>query len=223
MPKTIAMNSVHDDYRIFENVLEYTQGAFSDLCKLYYNETPFKTRLIIPSYSAGEVRISEQEMRFSFVCQIEKQSKPFHYSVETPTSESYKFLGKNGRSASTDLTLYDDHKIKLANVEFKAHNPAPAAVNKDIEKLCKEGVPGAWIHLFKNMDRGTVIALFNKIQSGILMHGVPKSPFFLAIGVLEKKLLIARKYLDPKLLINKSALRRDTLTLSEAGKSTSQG
>jgi hypothetical protein len=41
-------------------------------------------------------RVSEQEARFLFIRELEKQQHSFYYSVETPTEQAYCFSGNDG-------------------------------------------------------------------------------------------------------------------------------
>lgn len=75
------------------------------------------SRLIFPKKRDESIRVSEQEVRFLLVRELElhKVDHGFYYSVETPTEGLYKFSegGKIidlktglGQSANIDLTLY---------------------------------------------------------------------------------------------------------------------
>lgn len=131
-------------------------------------------RLIVPAYSGGESRVSEQEARFAFVEALSGTS--VYYSVETPTKGKYCFKGTSGneRSAQTDLTLYVANGGQLnhwVNVEFKKGNAPDAEIMKDIEKLIKEQslcpIIGNWFHLLENADRGTFNSLFGKLEKAM--------------------------------------------------------
>lgn len=113
------------------------------------------------------VRISEQEARI--VCCNLLASQKTYYSVETPTKKRYVQKGKKpeGISAQTDLTIFGFEGQcfhRLVNIEFKAHNPTPENIRKDIEKLVREGIQGNWFHLLENTDGGTFKALFRKFE-----------------------------------------------------------
>ena len=120
-------------------------------------------RLILPKRRSGQIRISEQEARFLYCGLLNTLN--YYYSVETPTEQVYQQTGQEWGSAASDLSLYV-HRVdgfkKIANVEFKAHNPAVGYIRKDIEKLIKEGIIGNWFHTIKNVDRGTFPSLFAK-------------------------------------------------------------
>ncbi len=114
-------------------------------------------------FSKREVRISEQEARLHFIKVLD--SSDYYYSIETPTEQPYQFSGKKPISANTDLTIYTMEKKslkKLINVEFKSGNPEPKQIDKDIEKLIREGYPGNWFHLLKTANSGTLPSLSKK-------------------------------------------------------------
>ncbi len=125
------------------------------------NPQGLSPRLILPKKRSGEIRISEQESRILY-CGLLNTSN-YYYSIETPTEEVYQQTGKTSQSASSDLSLYGydgkDFK-KVANVEFKAHNPVTEQIRKDIEKIIKEGITGNWFHTLKSINRGTLPSLF---------------------------------------------------------------
>jgi len=116
-----------------------------------------------------ERRISEQELRFVFVDEFLKRCKEgYYYSVETPTEKKYSF-GKcfcdirvdkyDGQSALSDMMIYKREKEKYTrnlNIEFKYANVELSHIAKDILKLLHENQNGAFIHLLKNTDSGTL-------------------------------------------------------------------
>lgn len=140
-----------------------------------------------------KIRISEQEARF-LMCNILNKSDYF-YSIETPTTNLYRFSGKGERSAAMDLTLwqYNGKKFeRLVNIEFKAHNVAEENIRKDIEKLVKENICGNWFHFLKNIDSGTLPVLFEKFINSF--HSLQnelnitlKKEIVFTFCVLEKK------------------------------------
>jgi len=91
----------------------------------------------------------------------------YYYSIETPTVQSYQLTGQAAQSALSDLSLYTYNGSfeKVANIEFKAHNPPQEHIRKDIEKLIREKIQGNWFHLLKNIDSGTLQALFTKFTA----------------------------------------------------------
>jgi hypothetical protein len=112
------------------------------------------SRLIFPQYRCGnhtnKKRISEQEARLLFIRELDKEKDVF-YSIETPTTKSYKFSDKEdkkyepkivsveegGQSASFDLTIYNAQFKRVHFLEFKNGNVN--TYKKDFLKLlCDE-------------------------------------------------------------------------------------
>ena len=155
----------------------------------------FSPRVIFPlKRDKKTVRISEQEARI--ICCSLLNNLSLHYSVETPTCETYVQKGKKpgGMSAQTDLTIFgfDGQRFnRLVNIEFKAHNTTPANIRKDIEKLVREGIQGNWFHLLENTDGGTFKALFRKFEASFHdnSHGYHNTliSIVFCFCVLEKK------------------------------------
>ena len=142
-----------DINKYLTNLVEETS---KELLKIYFDNTvDRKTKLIFPKIRKEEKRISEQEMRFTFLNLHEKDtSSNLTYSVETPTDKLYSFTGKGKRRASTDVTFYQNNG-KVLNMEFKAHNAKQDSISKDIEKLVRENCDGAWIQILKNENNDT--------------------------------------------------------------------
>jgi hypothetical protein len=136
------------------------------------------SKLIFPPYrETEERRVSEQEARFLFVKQLEKQ-KEFYYSVETPTSKKYRFgenpehprISDNGRSGSMDVSLYKTKAGKpVSHIEFKAHNVKTHGFLKDFVKLRYENdgskLTNYFVHIIKTYDKGTINSLIEKYNS----------------------------------------------------------
>jgi hypothetical protein len=83
------------------------------------------------------------------------------FCIETPTSQVYQFTGSQGLAAQTDVTAYSPTGDPLWNIEFKAHGfsqdrKGKLGVQKDIEKLLCEAVPGFWFHTFKAVNNSTL-------------------------------------------------------------------
>lgn len=108
-----------------------------------FNEKPL-SRIIFPMKRNEPVRISEQELRFIFVEQLNKEISSgwdVFYSVETPTKDTYRFkniepqIDPNGQSASFDLVIHDKDYKRIALIEFKANNADTHEHQKDFVKL----------------------------------------------------------------------------------------
>lgn len=97
-----------------------------------------------------ETRVSEQELRFIFVEQLNKEigeegkNWDVYYSVETSTLDSYYFKGENpdrkdgGQSANFDLVIHGSNFKRIALIEFKANNLVEHEYKKDFAKLNNE-------------------------------------------------------------------------------------
>ncbi|NLL61245.1 MAG: hypothetical protein GX240_00425 [Candidatus Atribacteria bacterium] len=169
------------------------------------NEKPtgLSPRLIFPvKRIQHEIRISEQEARILY-CNILNNLNYF-YSIETPTDKRYKHTGNTEVSALSDLSIYKNtcdkknhqnyYFDKLANIEFKAHNPAEKNIEKDIEKLVKEGIDGNWVHILKNINSATLPVLFQKFINSIkeCSKKFDKISILFGITVLDKKFSIIK-------------------------------
>jgi len=145
------------------------------------------SRLIFPKYCCGKhegkKRVSEQESRLLFIRELEKE-KEFYYSIETPTTKSYKFSNKGekesepnivavdsgGRSASFDLTLYDVNYERKHFIEFKNGNVS--TVKKDFLKLlCDDnGKENYFINIIERDDLSkgdTLESIKDKYQTAV--------------------------------------------------------
>jgi hypothetical protein len=100
------------------------------------------------------VRISEQELRFIFVEQLNIEigsngsNWDVYYSVETPTIKKYYFkknpprCDKDGQSANFDLVIHNSFFERIALIEFKANNPDIHDYQKDFVKLTNKDEKG---------------------------------------------------------------------------------
>lgn len=171
--------------QIFENLLELNQISAYELIKTYFKEDGKKTSLVFPTKRDGKVRFSEQELRFTMTNLFDTNNYlKLTYSVETPTEKDYSFKGAGRRSASSDLTFYENN-VKILNIEHKAHNPGQDTINKDIEKLVNEEYLGAWCHIFRNENSGTLNSIFNKLKIAFKKHGAPKKPIYFSFLILQ--------------------------------------
>jgi hypothetical protein len=197
---------------MFEDIKEINRRLFNDIWNLS-DTSPnsikgLSPKLIIPKKRDESNRISEQEARFLFTSLL--NSFNYYYSVETPTEEGYCQTGTKPISAASDLSLYKNvyengNSIlkKILNIEFKAHNPPPKDIKKDIEKLLREDVPGCWNHLLKNADSGTISTLFRKFEKSISdvikeTTGVINKKILFSICIIEKKLAIQKLLIIPE-------------------------
>ncbi len=182
-------NTVNIDDIIKETI----KSSFEILKELIKNGFSEKTKLIIPNYqnnkrknsnSDDEIRVSEQELRFIFVEQLNKTlPEGFYYSIETPTNKKYKFSekGKNckpvrnvGKSGNFDLTIQaiqDEEKQIVAIVEFKSKSASPHSYAKDLCKLWnkEEGLGSDplryFINVFDTMEKQTQDKFVQKITN----------------------------------------------------------
>lgn len=151
------------------------------------NKTPqhLETRLIFPrcsvSHRNGEIRVSEQELRFLFVEQFNKyctdNNLSLGYSIETPTEYRYSFskeeepqkVNNGGESASIDLCIHDERLERVAMIEFKALNPKEKEFAKDFCKLREERVkydiPTFFFLIIDGCNEGTRKSIRSKIVS----------------------------------------------------------
>lgn len=151
-----------------DHINEITELAFAKLqySYVYHREKPKDnqlvsaseedcfTRLVFPSYSNEnyDIRISEQELRFSFVeafCQYCKSNNVnLYYSIETPTRGKYSGFSKTkdeqnpipqiddkGRSGEFDMVIYNEELVRVCLIEFKANNASNHDHKKDFVKL----------------------------------------------------------------------------------------
>ena len=89
-------------------------NCFRDFKSGTYLEPERKSYLIFFPYRSKKVRVSEQEARFLFVHNIEKEH--VYYSIESPTGVVHNFSSKigNSRSAESDVMLWELKNEKLS-------------------------------------------------------------------------------------------------------------
>lgn len=119
--------------------------------------------LVFPRRRDGSLRISEQETRLLFVEHV-RADKEFCYSVETPTTQTYRQKGMSDRSARVDLTLGQARQA-LVNVEFKAKDCGIENIRKDLEKLIREDITGVWFHTIENGNRAQMESLLRDFRT----------------------------------------------------------
>ena len=157
-----------------EHIEAVISNTFSIIKKVYKSQKEGKdkpieasgSRLIFPQTRKDETRVSEQELRFIFVEQLNQylQSSEgikwnVYYSVETPTKKEYGFSNPDKKeSGNIDLVIHDSNLNRIALIEFKAKNPRRQSYQKDYEKLTNE--PNApyryFIQLVENTKSNTV-------------------------------------------------------------------
>ena len=138
-------------------------------------------------------KVREPEARH-VICQVLSQNQVSH-GIEVPTVGLYRFSGKGKRRALIDLTIFED-KHRLINIELKEGQPSKSdrkvsPIEKDVEKLRKEVVPGsAFFHILQKTDSGTVKAIQKKYASAYksVKEGKNKGWFLLyVISVQDEK------------------------------------
>ncbi len=139
-----------------------------------YRNDPAAPKLIFADSRSGARRVSEQEARV-LMCVLLEQAG-WHYSVETPTAETYRQSGAYALSARADLTVHGSRRSgdRLLNVEFKAGMPPVEVFRKDLEKLTREGIPGLWFHTLERATPRTVATLARHVRDAwtlLLEHG----------------------------------------------------
>ena len=158
------------------------ENTLSKLNSLYHRDGGGleNTRLIFPRYWVtkegerveGELRVSEQELRFMFVEELNKycdahREWEVYYSVETPTSNSYQLTGEGQQSGCIDLCIHGIDFKRIALIEFKALNPSEHAHAKDAFKL-KHEIEGEFryfIEIVKSHDSKTDESIIKKLKT----------------------------------------------------------
>ena len=140
------------------DILEFCKQVDIELWNAYHQRQNITGRLVFPRYRNGEIRASEQEARFVFI-EVMCRETAFRYSVETPTSNLYKFTGRTKESARTDMTLFDAQGSPICNIEFKSKGISLDAkekskIGKDLQKLIREPLQGLWFHLLESANEG---------------------------------------------------------------------
>jgi hypothetical protein len=133
---------------------------------------------------------------------LDIENHDIRYSIETPTDNKYLQKGKSGKTTAgrSDLSLYEKtgkKPLKIANIELKYKNSQPQEIQKDLEKIFKEGVVGAWFHLLLSSDRGTIKRLFEKFTDSTndLIKNksiLPTAPVLFTILILKHDVMISR-------------------------------
>ena len=77
-------------------------------------------QMIYPNLSTGEMRISEQELRFVFVEEFKKEHPNLFYSVETPTENKYKFKGGISFFLLGKGEITGEHEKRFSSCHYSA-------------------------------------------------------------------------------------------------------
>lgn len=165
-----------------KHIMAVIEKTLSKLNSLYHRDGGGleNTRLIFPRYWVtkegerveGELRVSEQELRFMFVEELNKycdahREWEVYYSVETPTSNSYQLTGEGQQSGCIDLCIHGNDFKRIALIEFKALNPSEHAHAKDAFKLKHEieGELRYFIEIVKSHDSKTDESIVEKLKA----------------------------------------------------------
>ena len=101
--------------------------------------------------------IREPELR-AILSEVLSESK-ITYGIEVPTRNKY---GKGKNKARTDIAIYKNGS-PIINIELKQGQPDYCEIEKDFQKLFKEGVIGScFYHVLQNSDSGTLPSLIRK-------------------------------------------------------------
>ena len=178
------INSIVDEtFKVLKMVFQNQKEGKP--CRIDNLDSRIDSRIVFPRYSTlyrdGETRISEQELRFAFVEQFNKNNDVkehnLFYSVETPTELKYSFKDKtnpkpdaNGQSAMVDLAIHNENYERIALIEFKALNPDEFCYKKDFCKLTAERenderLTTFFVMILKNSDKGTEINVKKKMSA----------------------------------------------------------
>ena len=165
------------------------------------------SRIIFPQKRKNkETRVSEQELRFIFVEQLNKylQSEEgkewnVYYSVETPTEKEYGFSNPDKKeSGNIDLVIHDSELKRIALIEFKANNPRQQSYQKDYEKLTNEpnGLFRYFLQIVENTKSNTAPNIERKIvevKDAIVNRWGDKEVHFICHSLASEKPIIDKE------------------------------
>ena len=164
--------------RVIYSTLTYLKNVYTATLNEQYDDG---MSLIFPKDKVGNVRVSEQELRFAFVKEFEKycrdEAERYYYTVETPTISPYHFSenGKsikpeigNGRAGQFDMVIHNSNCNKICIIEFKSDNVVEEKLEPSLLKIANpdEGgneVERFFIHIVENSDSGTTESIENKL------------------------------------------------------------
>lgn len=162
-----------------EELKSLLDKSFSHLLKSLDKNN--NSRFTIPLNEDGKPRISEHEMKLSFIETFLKCSefKGYMYSVETPTQNVYRFTEKGkrqkpkciceqnekGRRGNIDVVVFVGEE-RVALIEFKANHAGSFEHAKDVCKL--ENEPGEnvlrfLVEIFESTDDTSLKELEKKL------------------------------------------------------------
>jgi len=168
----------------------------TDLISIYSRSNQKNSHgLIFPRKRDGSLRISEQEAKHLFV-HYANSDKRFCYSVETPTTQTYRQKGSTAMSARVDLTLVGQPGEPCVNIELKAHYCGVENIRKDLEKLVRENTAGVWFHTLETGSQSRLRSLLGTFRLAFqpLADYLKKSDtsYLITICVLDAGLLYWR-------------------------------
>lgn len=161
---------------ILDRTFKVLQAVYESQTETNFDFSPSRmSRIIFPKKRKTEKRVSEQELRFIFVEQLNeeiKQGWDVYYSVETPTEETYSGFkdgnpkcDKDGRSAAIDLVIHDNTSKRIVLIEFKAHTAEEKDYKKDLCKLvCEEAECKFFVNVLENVTTKTYKSIQGKIK-----------------------------------------------------------
>jgi hypothetical protein len=179
-----------------QSYLESLVGRVADdLISIYSQSNQVSDHgLVFPRKRDGSLRISEQESKHLFLQHAQADSR-FCYSIETPTTQTYRQKGTSDMSARVDLTLGRPGQPRV-NIELKAHYCGIENIRKDLEKLVREDTTGVWFHTLERGDRFRVESLLGTFRSAFgqlsAYLGTSKTSYLISICSLEAGLLYWR-------------------------------
>lgn len=180
-----------------QSYLESLVGRVADDLISIYSQSSQESNhgLVFPPKRDGSPRVSEQEPKHLFLLHVQAD-KRFRYSVETPTTQTYRQKGTSDMSARVDLTLVGQSGQPCVNIELKAHNCGIENIRKDLEKLIREDTTGVWFHTLERGDRVQVQSLLGAFRMAFVQLsaclGTSKTSYLVSICSLEAKLLYWR-------------------------------
>jgi len=181
-------NTLQNSKRCIEEIIGKTFIAIQDAYNYQTENAPKLdhlnrkklSRIVFPQKRDETTRISEQELRFVFVEQLNKKIHDgwdVYYSVETPTQEAYEGFknggtpkqDEDGRSGEFDLVIFNNRLERIALIEFKANNASYQEHKKDFVKLNNENegndnVLRYFIEIVKSVNNGTLSSLRGKTE-----------------------------------------------------------